>query len=459
MGTFAQKQNQPKKPAYSGLARPDMVTRAAPAMQTKLVINKPGDEYEREADRASEQVMRIREPQLQCACSSGEGCSTCQRGQLDRKHERQQPMSVAMSRLVEPRFGHGFSRVRVDADPRAAQSAGAVAARPYTVGADVGSLAPAFSQRGFWRLAAGSQPEGEAPPIVHDVLRSPGQPLELAARTFMESRFGHDFSKVRVRTGAHAADSARAVQARAYTVGQDIVFGAGQYAPGTREGRLLLAHELVHVIQQHAGAVSMPTVQRDDKKGKDDKKSDVKSEEKPAAWTRKLAEGPRLLDGKKASYQVWFDHILPPVPKGATQMWQVVENKTTSLTDKCEEKTETDYVVDIVTVDKRTKIRDDWGWIPGDEPCFVVRVSQATVGFDDKKSNFAQQTSVKVSQEDAKDVLTKMTGPKGTYSGTYTFVKSENCRDCSEKLKKLQEKQKAPNGEALAIEGVGSWTS
>ena len=79
MGTFAQKQNQPKNPGYSGLARPDMVTRAAPAMQTKLVINKPGDEYEREADRASEQVMRIREPQLQCACGSGEGCSMSER--------------------------------------------------------------------------------------------------------------------------------------------------------------------------------------------------------------------------------------------------------------------------------------------------------------------------------------------------------------------------------------------
>jgi hypothetical protein len=88
------------------------------------------------------------------------------------------------------------------------------------------------------------------PPVVQDVLASPGQPLGPEARTFMEPRFGHDFSQVRVHTDAEAAKSARAVSALAYTVGQDVVFGAGQYAPGTHNGSALLAHELVHTLQQ-----------------------------------------------------------------------------------------------------------------------------------------------------------------------------------------------------------------
>jgi len=88
------------------------------------------------------------------------------------------------------------------------------------------------------------------PSIVHDVLRSTGQPLDGATRALMESRFGHDFSRVRVHADARANHSARAVNALAYTVGQDVVFGAGQYAPHAASGRKLLAHELAHVIQQ-----------------------------------------------------------------------------------------------------------------------------------------------------------------------------------------------------------------
>jgi hypothetical protein len=88
------------------------------------------------------------------------------------------------------------------------------------------------------------------PPIVYEVLLSPGKSLDPTTRAFMEPRFGHDFSKVRVHAGERASDSARAIKATAYAVGQDIVFGAGQYAPGTNGGKKLIAHELKHVIQQ-----------------------------------------------------------------------------------------------------------------------------------------------------------------------------------------------------------------
>jgi hypothetical protein len=90
----------------------------------------------------------------------------------------------------------------------------------------------------------------EAPPVVHDVLRSPGQPLDPATRAFFEPRFGHDFSQVRVHTDVRAAESARAIHAQAYTLGDDIVFGTRRYSPETATGRQLLAHELAHVVQQ-----------------------------------------------------------------------------------------------------------------------------------------------------------------------------------------------------------------
>lgn len=88
------------------------------------------------------------------------------------------------------------------------------------------------------------------PPIVHEALSSPGQPLDAQTRAFMEPRFGHDFGSVRVHSGSAAEQSARDVNANAYTAGNNIVFGAGRFEPGAREGRWLIAHELTHVLQQ-----------------------------------------------------------------------------------------------------------------------------------------------------------------------------------------------------------------
>src|SRR5262249_8012632 len=96
-----------------------------------------------------------------------------------------------------------------------------------------------------------------------DVLRSSGQPLDTESRYFMEERFGHDFSGVRVHSDAQAQRSADETDAEAYTVGQDIVFASGRYSPNTEGGRELLAHELTHVVQQGfagpggAGAITM----------------------------------------------------------------------------------------------------------------------------------------------------------------------------------------------------------
>lgn len=108
------------------------------------------------------------------------------------------------------------------------------------------------------RKSNGGRPPAVVPPAVHNVLRSPGQPLDRATRAFMEPRFGHDFSHVRIHSDATAADSAKAISALAYTAGSHVIFGQAQFAPTTAAGRSLLAHELTHVVQQQNGATDLP---------------------------------------------------------------------------------------------------------------------------------------------------------------------------------------------------------
>ena len=98
-------------------------------------------------------------------------------------------------------------------------------------------------------------PENAGIALIQSALSTPGSPLDSATRSYMEPRFGHDFSRVRVHNDESAADTNRGLNALAYTVGDHILFGAGQYAPGTGTGRRVLAHELCHVIQQREGLV------------------------------------------------------------------------------------------------------------------------------------------------------------------------------------------------------------
>jgi hypothetical protein len=101
------------------------------------------------------------------------------------------------------------------------------------------------------RFASSPTSHAEAPPIVHDVLRSSGHPLNLRTRARFQPHFDFDLSQVRVHNGHEASLSALAVNAQAYAVGRDIVFGSEQYQPGTQAGQRLLAHELTHVAQQN----------------------------------------------------------------------------------------------------------------------------------------------------------------------------------------------------------------
>lgn len=112
---------------------------------------------------------------------------------------------------------------------------------------------PNVSSRGVVNEAPGHQ----APPIVDEVLRTPGQPLDYAERAFFETRFGHDFCQVRIHTGHRAAESARAINSRAYEMGSQVVFATDQFSQGTPQGRLVLAHELVHVVQQRPTSLGL----------------------------------------------------------------------------------------------------------------------------------------------------------------------------------------------------------
>jgi Domain of unknown function (DUF4157) len=117
------------------------------------------------------------------------------------------------------------------------------------------------------RVAAPAAGRSEAVPASVDrVLGGSGRALDTATRQDMEQRFGNDFSAVRIHDGTAAAQSARDLRARAYTVGRDIVFGAGRFAPATSAGRRLLAHELVHVVQQAPGRGPLQRNSDDDEK-------------------------------------------------------------------------------------------------------------------------------------------------------------------------------------------------
>ncbi len=177
-------------------------------LQPKLEVSTPGDQFEREADRVAGQVMRMTDP------------SPPEIHRLD-------PSPV--------------QRMCAECEDEAND------AEKTTVQRKCGPCA-AEEEQEVQRKEDGGAPAAATSEVSN--LRGGGQPLAPAVRAFFEPRFGRDLSAVRVHAGAEAASAARSIHALAYTVGTDIVFGSGQYAPSGEEGRQLLAHELTHTIQQ-----------------------------------------------------------------------------------------------------------------------------------------------------------------------------------------------------------------
>src|SRR6266545_2100465 len=176
--------------------------------------------------------------QRKCACGGlGGECASCRRERLQTCRQKLggQP---ARSWAISP----AQDAYEQEADRVAEQ---VLAMDPQKTADVPGSAVPHKTE--------GVTPALRAPAAVREVLQSEGQPLAPEARAFLEPRFGNDFGHVRVHTGSRAAESARQINALAYTVSNHVVFGAGRYEPGTSTGRRLLAHELTHVLQQEAG--------------------------------------------------------------------------------------------------------------------------------------------------------------------------------------------------------------
>lgn len=194
-------------------------------IQAKLQISSPGDRFEQEADQVADTVMRMPDPR-----ASPERTSS-NRTQMPQIHRKCSDCEEEMQRQSG------------EAEHETVQAKTSTSRTPV--------LQRLHSERrtSLQRFASSSSPAA-APSIVHDVLRSPGQPLDASTRAFMEPRFGRDFSGVRVHTDVRAGESAQAVNARSYAVGGHLVFGRGEYHPGSTSGMRLLAHELTHVVQQ-----------------------------------------------------------------------------------------------------------------------------------------------------------------------------------------------------------------
>ena len=165
-------------------------------------------------------------------------------GPVKELNHQSQPLSIAPL-LIQRKLSVG------EPDDIYEKEADRVAAQVMQIPESQIQRRPALQINPAAKAIKGSDKDTDVPPVVQEVLRSPGQPRDAETRAYMESRFGHDFSQVRVHTGARAAESVGAVNALAYTVGRDVVFGTGQYEPGTSEGRMLLGHELTHVVQQN----------------------------------------------------------------------------------------------------------------------------------------------------------------------------------------------------------------
>jgi Domain of unknown function (DUF4157) len=133
-----------------------------------------------------------------------------------------------------------------------------------------------------------------APPIIHEVVQSTGEPLSEPARAFFEPRFRHDFSQVRVHADAKAAESARGIGAAAYTMGAQIVFADGRYRPDRTRGRALLAHELAHVAQNASAprplVVARQTVERYETFGVAVEREALERAAQFTYWERKLQD-------------------------------------------------------------------------------------------------------------------------------------------------------------------------
>jgi hypothetical protein len=223
------------------------VQRVVAGIQAKLKVGQPGDVYEQEADRVEDAVMRMPEPEVQRQAEEEE----------EEKLIQTKPLAEQITPLIQRQVEEEEEEELIQTKALSEQITPLVQRQEGEEEEEEIQTKPLPSQT--------SEVVSDVETRINSI-RGGGQPLPGSTRAFFEPRFGRDFSQVRVHTGAQVAESARAVNARAFTTGRDVVFGAGQYAPGTGEGRKLMAHELTHVVQQ-SGSDGIRLDQSDEKRG------------------------------------------------------------------------------------------------------------------------------------------------------------------------------------------------
>ena len=228
--------------AHFGFDRIGVIAAAAPSLE----VSQPWDAAEREADRIADQVLRMPAPSAlpqisprSLARAVARKCRACAE---EDEHKHGPGALDPTEREREDEAGAGLA---VDRDMPLPDELIERPDEPIPMGA-----APVIRVH---RCACGGRSAEETRPAVPaDLVPGIGTGLAPSVRAFFEPRFGFSFDRVRVHTGGRAAATARSLDALAYTVGNDIVFGAGQFAPETDAGQRLLAHELTHVVQQNA---------------------------------------------------------------------------------------------------------------------------------------------------------------------------------------------------------------
>ena len=225
-------------------------------IQAKLKIGQPGDKYEQEADRVTDQIMRMPEPAGNISTGSTTPiqppiiqrmCPECE-DELNRKPISIQRLAQSTGHKIQSQCTEceeEIQRQPLEEEEEEIQTKSAAKLQRQPI-----------EEEEEEELLQAKESTGQtvaAIPGAHTRIRTlqgGGQPLPKSLRSFFEQRFGYDFSQVRIHKDSRAAESAREVRARAYTIGQHVVFGEGEYSPDTAAGKQLTAHELTHTIQQ-----------------------------------------------------------------------------------------------------------------------------------------------------------------------------------------------------------------
>jgi hypothetical protein len=223
-------------------SRISVFPKAPTKLQAKLTVNTPGDQYEQEADRVADRVVNTPDSALGVNGTRGpavqRACMECE--------EKARRMPEEAERQQMPQGDEELQRMPEGEEERQQMPQ---------------------DEEEMMQLKASPHHKQSVPITTSrtiQAMRSGGQPLPKSLRNYLEPRFGHEFSQVRLHTDDRAIQASKEIGAKAFTLGKHIAFGERQFQPHSKEGKRLIAHELTHVVQQNSvsGLSQIPTIQR-----------------------------------------------------------------------------------------------------------------------------------------------------------------------------------------------------